>query len=133
MALPLKSKGTLTSRPLATESCKRTLMEPSVSAAVSVAAARLTRELGKAGERVRISKETPTLIESRIRGEWKHAVDIHSLDQALEALDKDRVFLKAGGVFTDDMIDAYIALKMKEVTAFRAATHPLEYQMYYAV
>jgi glutamine synthetase len=57
----------------------------------------------------------------------------HSLDQALEALDKDRDFLKAGGVFTDDFIDAYIALKMKEVTAFRAATHPLEYQMYYAI
>ncbi|MFC0676470.1 type I glutamate--ammonia ligase [Lysobacter korlensis] len=57
----------------------------------------------------------------------------HSLDQALEALDKDRDFLKAGGVFTDDLIDAYIGLKMKEVTAFRAATHPLEYQMYYAI
>lgn len=56
-----------------------------------------------------------------------------SLDQALEALDGDREFLKAGGVFTDDFIDAYIALKMKEVTAFRAATHPLEYQLYYAV
>ena len=56
-----------------------------------------------------------------------------SLDQALEALDADREFLKAGGVFTDDFIDAYIALKMKEVTAFRAATHPLEYQMYYAI
>ena len=57
----------------------------------------------------------------------------HSLDQALEALDKDRDFLKAGGVFTDDFIDAYIALKMKEVTSFRAATHPLEYQMYYTI
>ena len=57
----------------------------------------------------------------------------HSLDQALEALDKDRDFLKAGGVFSDDFIDAYIGLKMKEVTAFRAATHPLEYQMYYAI
>jgi glutamine synthetase len=57
----------------------------------------------------------------------------HSLDQALDALDKDRDFLKAGGVFTDDFIDAYIALKMKEVTAFRAATHPLEYQMYYTI
>ena len=56
-----------------------------------------------------------------------------SLDQALEALDGDREFLKAGGVFTDDFIDAYIGLKMKEVTAFRAATHPLEYQMYYAI
>jgi glutamine synthetase len=55
-----------------------------------------------------------------------------SLDQALEALDKDREFLKAGGVMTDDFIDGYIALKMQEVTRFRAATHPLEYQMYYA-
>ncbi|MDQ3040192.1 MAG: type I glutamate--ammonia ligase, partial [Pseudomonadota bacterium] len=57
----------------------------------------------------------------------------HSLDQALDALDQDREFLKAGGVMTDDFIDAYIALKMKEVTAFRGATHPLEYQMYYAI
>ncbi len=57
----------------------------------------------------------------------------HSLDQALDALDADRDFLKAGGVFSDDFIDAYIRLKMKEVTAFRAATHPLEYQMYYAI
>ncbi|MGO1540660.1 MAG: type I glutamate--ammonia ligase [Luteimonas sp.] len=55
-----------------------------------------------------------------------------SLDQALEALDGDREFLKAGGVFSDDFIDAYIQMKMKEVTSFRAATHPLEYQMYYA-
>ncbi|MCD9045201.1 MULTISPECIES: type I glutamate--ammonia ligase [unclassified Luteimonas] len=57
----------------------------------------------------------------------------HSLDQALEALDADRGFLTAGGVFTDDFIDAYIDLKMKEVTAFRSATHPLEYQMYYTI
>ncbi len=57
----------------------------------------------------------------------------HSLDQALEALDQDREFLKAGGVMSDDFIDAYIGLKMKEVSAFRGATHPLEYQMYYAI
>ena len=56
-----------------------------------------------------------------------------SLDQALAALDKDREFLKAGGVFSDDFIDGYIDLKMGEVTRFRAATHPLEYQMYYSV
>jgi glutamine synthetase len=36
-------------------------------------------------------------------------------------------------VFTDDFIDGYIAMKSKEVTAFRAATHPLEYQMYYTI
>ena len=35
-----------------------------------------------------------------------------SLEQALEALDEDRGFLTAGGVFSDDMIDGYIELKM---------------------
>jgi glutamine synthetase len=57
----------------------------------------------------------------------------HSLDQALEYLDKDREFLKRGGVFTDDVIDAYIALKMQEVTRLRMTTHPVEYDMYYSV
>ncbi|MGA0266673.1 MAG: type I glutamate--ammonia ligase [Lysobacterales bacterium] len=57
----------------------------------------------------------------------------HSLDQALEALDGDRDFLKAGGVFSDDLIDGYIALKMDEVTRFRMSTHPVEFDMYYSV
>jgi len=57
----------------------------------------------------------------------------HALDQALDALDKDREFLKAGGVFTDDMIDAYIGLKMQEVTRLRMTTHPVEFDMYYSV
>ena len=56
-----------------------------------------------------------------------------SLDQALEALDKDRAFLKAGGVFSDDFIDAYIETKLVEVTRFRAATHPVEFAMYYSI
>jgi glutamine synthetase len=56
-----------------------------------------------------------------------------SLEQALESLDQDRGFLKAGGVFTDDVIDAYIALKMKEVTKVRMSTHPLEFELYYSV
>ncbi len=56
-----------------------------------------------------------------------------SLEQALDCLDKDREFLKAGGVFTDDMIDAYIELKMQEVTRFRMTPHPLEFEMYYSV
>jgi len=56
-----------------------------------------------------------------------------SLDEALVHLDKDREFLTRGGVFSDDMIDAYIALKMEEVTVFRVTTHPVEFQMYYSL
>jgi glutamine synthetase len=56
----------------------------------------------------------------------------HALDQALDALDQDRDFLKAGGVFTDDMIDGYIALKMEEVTRLRMSTHPVEFDLYYS-
>ena len=56
-----------------------------------------------------------------------------SLDQALDALDRDRAFLKAGGVFGDDFIDAYIETKLVEVTRFRAATHPVEFAMYYSI
>ncbi len=56
----------------------------------------------------------------------------HSLDQALECLDNDRAFLTAGGVFTDAMIDAYIELKMEEVTRLRMSTHPVEFDMYYS-
>ena len=56
-----------------------------------------------------------------------------SLDQALDALDDDREFLKAGGVFSDDLIDGFIALKMEEVTRFRMSTHPVEFDMYYSL
>jgi len=56
-----------------------------------------------------------------------------SLDQALDALDKDREFLTAGGVFTDDVIDAYIDLKSEELTRFRSTTHPIEFDMYYSL
>ena len=56
-----------------------------------------------------------------------------SLDQALEALDADREFLLTGGVFTNDVIDAYIALKMEEVTRLRMTTHPVEFDMYYSL
>ena len=57
----------------------------------------------------------------------------YSLDQALDALNADRAFLTAGGVFTDDMIDAYIDLKMEEVTALRMTTHPVEFDLYYSL
>ncbi len=57
----------------------------------------------------------------------------HGLDVALDALDGDREFLIAGGVMCDDMIDAYIRLKMKEVNRLRSETHPCEFDMYYSL
>ncbi len=56
-----------------------------------------------------------------------------SLREALASLDADRAFLRAGGVFDDDQIDAYIELKMEEVLHFEMAPHPVEFAMYYSV
>ncbi len=56
----------------------------------------------------------------------------HSFDQALECLSADRDYLTAGDVFTDDMIDAYIELKMEEITRLRMTTSPVEFDMYYS-
>jgi glutamine synthetase len=56
-----------------------------------------------------------------------------SLEVALKALDEDREFLTAGGVFSDDFIDSYIALKSKDVERVNMAVHPLEFELYYSV
>jgi len=56
-----------------------------------------------------------------------------SFDEALASLDADREFLKAGGVFSDDLIDAYINLKMGDITRVRMTTHPVEFDMYYSL
>jgi glutamine synthetase type I len=55
-----------------------------------------------------------------------------SLEEALAALDKDREFLTRGGVFSNEWIDAYIALKMDEVNRVRMTTHPVEFDLYYS-
>ncbi len=55
-----------------------------------------------------------------------------SLREALANLDKDRAFLKAGGVFNDDFIDSYIELKMQDVMRFEMTPHPVEFSMYYS-
>jgi glutamine synthetase len=55
-----------------------------------------------------------------------------SLREALSNLDKDRTFLKAGGVFNDDFIDSFIELKMQEVMRFEMTPHPVEFDMYYS-
>jgi glutamine synthetase len=54
-----------------------------------------------------------------------------SLREALDALDKDRAFLKKGGVIDDDFIDSYIELKMEEVMRLQLHPHPVEFDMYY--
>ena len=56
-----------------------------------------------------------------------------SLREALDTLDADRDFLKAGDVFTDDLIDSYIELKYEEIEKFEHAPHPVEFEMYYSV
>jgi glutamine synthetase len=56
-----------------------------------------------------------------------------SLREALASLDKDRAFLKAGGVMNDDMIDAYIELRMTENMRYEMTPHPVEFDMYYSV
>jgi glutamine synthetase len=56
-----------------------------------------------------------------------------TLEEALEELSADREFLKAGGVFDDDLIDGYIELKSDEVTRLNMTTHPVEFDMYYSL
>lgn len=56
-----------------------------------------------------------------------------SFEEALTALDNDREFLTAGGVFTNDMIDAYLGLKREECERVSMTTHPVEFDLYYSV
>jgi glutamine synthetase len=57
-----------------------------------------------------------------------------SLDAALLALEADNDFLKAGGVFTDDLIETHIAYKRaNEIDAIRLRPHPWEFMLYYDI
>ena len=56
-----------------------------------------------------------------------------SLDEALDALNADREFLLAGDVFSNDLLDGYVDLKMEEVTQLRMSTHPIEFELYYSL
>lgn len=56
-----------------------------------------------------------------------------SLREAMEALDGDRDFLKAGGVFDDDQIDGYLELKAEENERYEMTPHPVEFDMYYSL
>jgi glutamine synthetase len=57
-----------------------------------------------------------------------------SLDESLLALEADNDFLKAGGVFTDDLIETHIAYKrLNEIDAIRLRPHPYEFALYYDI
>ena len=71
------------------------------------------------------------IVQQRFFG--NHPTVCASFEEALAALDVDRDFLTVGGVFDDDMIDAYIALKQEEVETLNMTTHPVEFEMYYSV
>jgi glutamine synthetase len=55
-----------------------------------------------------------------------------SLEEALVALEHDHEYLLEGGVFTDDVIEGWIAYKMdNEVSQVRLRPHPYEFHLYY--
>ncbi len=56
-----------------------------------------------------------------------------SLEQALDSLEKDHAFLLEGGVFTKELIEAYIDVKREEVTRLNMTTHPVEFELYYSL
>ncbi|PCI39463.1 MAG: type I glutamate--ammonia ligase [Thiotrichales bacterium] len=69
---------------------------------------------------------------------YKHKGDsiptvARSLEEAMDALDKDRGFLLAGGVFNDHMIDVYMGLKRRQIQKLNMAIHPVEFEMYYSL
>ena len=57
-----------------------------------------------------------------------------SLEDALNALERDHDFLLKGDVFTEDVIDAWIDYKMtKEVKPMALRPHPYKFHLYYDV
>jgi glutamine synthetase len=54
-----------------------------------------------------------------------------SLDEALDALERDHEFLLAGDVFTVDLIEKYVELKRAQSAEVRLRPSPLEFALYY--
>lgn len=56
-----------------------------------------------------------------------------TLNDAISALKMDNAFLTAGGVFSDELIQGYIALKEEEMKRLAMTTHPVEFDLYYSL
>jgi glutamine synthetase len=54
-----------------------------------------------------------------------------TLDEALDALDADHAFLTRGGVFTDDLISAYVEFRRDQSDRVKIRPHPYEFPMYF--
>jgi glutamine synthetase len=55
-----------------------------------------------------------------------------SLDEAIGELEKDKSWLTAGDVFSEDFLEAYLSYKKaNEVEVSRFRPNPLEFQLYY--
>jgi len=62
----------------------------------------------------------------------KVEVTVAKLNEALEALENDHDFLTKGGVFTEDLLEAYITYKYEEeVGPVSLRPHPYEFLLYY--
>ncbi|XPE54604.1 hypothetical protein ACNKHW_24780 [Shigella flexneri] len=82
---------------------------------------------------IRVMQWIKTCMTCRRKKQKKSRQVAGSLEEALNELDLDREFLKAGGVFTDEAIDAYIALRREEDDRVRMTPHPVEFELYYSV
>ncbi|MFQ6083841.1 MAG: type I glutamate--ammonia ligase [Candidatus Aminicenantia bacterium] len=56
-----------------------------------------------------------------------------SLEEALDALERDYRFLLKGDVFTEDVIKMWIELKRKEVIELKLRPHPYEFILYFDI
>jgi glutamine synthetase len=57
-----------------------------------------------------------------------------TLEEALDALEADNEFLQAGGVFTQDLIDTWIAYKREnEIAPLLLRPNPYEFELYYHI
>lgn len=55
-----------------------------------------------------------------------------SLDQAVDALERDHEFLLQGDVFSKDFINSCITLRKADIAKVRGLVHPFEFEMYYS-
>jgi len=57
-----------------------------------------------------------------------------TLDEALDALERDHKFLLTGNVFTKDVVETYLSYKrLREIDELRLRPHPYEFFLYYDI